>query len=394
MQSATQQVMEDSLFKRCAERAPVYDRENRFFSEDFEELRSAGYLLMPVPSELGGRGMTLPQVCCEQRRLAYSAPATALGLNMHLYWVGLAADLWRAGDKSLEWILREAAAGEVFAAGHAESGNDIPVLLSTTKAERVEGGYRFYGRKHFGSLSPVWTRLGMHAMDASDPAAPKIVHAFLPRDTPGYRIEETWDVMGMRATRSDDTVLEGCFVPDRYIARVVPAGAAGLDAFVASAFVWALSGFATVYSGLARYALDRTIETVKTKRSIALTRSMAYHPEVQHAVAEMAIEMETIEAVIERAARDWADNRDPAKTGELLLRVVAAKHRAVESAWKVVDTALELAGGFGIFRAAGLERMFRDARLGRIHPANSFLAHELIAKLTLGINPDEQPRWG
>ena len=120
MQAATQQVMSEELYKRCAERAPVYDRENRFFMEDFEELRLAGYLLMPVPSELGGWGMTLADVCREQRRLAYYAPATALGLNMHLYWMGVAADLWRAGDKSLEWMLREAAAGEVFAAGHAE----------------------------------------------------------------------------------------------------------------------------------------------------------------------------------------------------------------------------------------------------------------------------------
>ena len=54
----------------------------------------------------------------------------------------------------------------------------------------------------------------------------------MPRDTEGYRIEETWDVLGMRATRSDDTILDGVFVPDRYVARVVPAGAAGIDAFV------------------------------------------------------------------------------------------------------------------------------------------------------------------
>lgn len=394
MQAATQQVMSEGLYQRCAERAPAYDRENRFFTEDFEELRLAGYLLMPVPSEMGGWGMTLPEVCRETRRLAYYAPATALGLNMHVYWMGVAADLYRAGDKSLEWMLRDAAAGEVFAAGHAESGNDIPVLLSTTRAERVEGGYRFHGRKHFGSLSPVWTRLGMHAMDTSDPAAPKIVHAFLRRDAQGYRIEETWDVMGMRATSSHDTVLEGCFVPDRYVVRVVPAGSAGLDAFVGTMFVWALMGFANVYVGLARYALDRTVQTVKAKKSIAITRTMAYHPEVQHAVAEMVIELETAEAMVERAAHDWAANRDPSRTGEMLVRVVAAKHRAVESAWKVADMALELAGGFGIFRAAGLERLFRDARLGRIHPANSFLAHELISKLTLGINPDEQPRWG
>src|SRR5258708_24827437 len=132
MQAAAMIPVTDALLARCGERAAMYDRENRFFQEDFDELRAAGYLLSPIPAQLGGRGMTLPAVCRQQRRLAYYAPATALGLNMHLYWLGVAADLWRAGDKSLEWMLREAAAGEIFPAGHAESGNDVPVLLSTT----------------------------------------------------------------------------------------------------------------------------------------------------------------------------------------------------------------------------------------------------------------------
>src|SRR5678809_994403 len=201
-------VLNEEMLARFASRAATYDRENRFFTEDFEDLRAAKYLLMPLPPEFGGAGMTLAQVCREQRRLAYHAPATALAVNMHLYWLGVAADLWRRGDASLEWILREAAAGEIFAAGHAESGNDIPVLLSTTKAERVEGGYKFTGHKHFGSLTPVWTRFGLHGMDTSDPAQPKIVHAFMPRDTSGYTVKKTWDVLGMRATSSDDTVLE------------------------------------------------------------------------------------------------------------------------------------------------------------------------------------------
>ena len=225
-------VLTEEMLARFESRAATYDRENRFFKEDFEELRAAKYLLLPVPPEFGGAGMTLAEVCREQRRLAYHAPATAVAVNMHLYWVGVAADLWRSGDASLEWILREAAAGEIFAAGHAESGNDLPVLLSSTKAERVEGGYNFTGRKHFGSLTPVWTRFGMHGMDTSDPAHPKIVHAFMPRNAPGYTIKETWDTLGMRATRSDDTVLENAFVPDRYIVRVSPAGAAGMDAYV------------------------------------------------------------------------------------------------------------------------------------------------------------------
>src|SRR5689334_10859405 len=136
----TKSVLTDEMLARFGERAARYDAENSFFTEDFEELRAAGYLTLPVPRELGGAGLTLAEVAREQRRLAYHAHATALGINMHLYWVGLIADLWRAGDKSLEWVLKGAMNGEVYAAGHAESGVDLPLLLSTTKAERVDGG--------------------------------------------------------------------------------------------------------------------------------------------------------------------------------------------------------------------------------------------------------------
>jgi alkylation response protein AidB-like acyl-CoA dehydrogenase len=294
MTGTTFLISEETL-QRCWERAPAHDRDNSFFAQDFRELQEAGYLRLAVPAELGGLGRTLDGVCREQRRLAYYAAPTALAVNMHLYWTGLAADLWRAGDRSLEWLLRGAVDGEVYAAGHAESGNDVPVLLSTTRAERVAGGYRFTGRKSFGSLSPVWTQLGIHGMDTSDPAQPRIVHAFMGRDAKNYTIQETWDVLGMRATRSDDTLLDGVFVPDERIARVVPAGAAGLDAFVLGVFAWALLGFGNIYYGLARRVFDLTIERVKSKTSAALSRSMAYHAEVQHAVAEMALDLEAIE---------------------------------------------------------------------------------------------------
>jgi alkylation response protein AidB-like acyl-CoA dehydrogenase len=390
--STTGSLLTDEMLARFAARASRYDQENSFFAEDFDELRQAGYLRLAVPVALGGSGLTLSAVVREQRRLAYHAPATALAINMHLYWTGVAADLWRQGDKSLQWLLEDAVKGAVYAAGHAESGNDIPVLLSTTKAERVEGGYRFTGRKSFGSLTPVWTSLGIHGMETSDPSAPKIVHAFMPRDTEGHRVEETWDVLGMRATRSDDTILDGAFVPDRYVARVVPAGAAGIDLFVLSLFAWALLGFGNIYYGLARRAYDLTLASVKTRRSIGLSRSMAYHAELQHRVAEMTLALDPIEPHLERVAADWdAGVNHGAAWPKTIFSV---KYHAVESSWKVVDLALEAAGGFGIFRRSGLEQLFRDARLGRIHPANSMLTHEIVAKTVLGISPDETPRWG
>jgi alkylation response protein AidB-like acyl-CoA dehydrogenase len=143
---------------------------------------------------------------------------------------------------------------------------------------------------------------------------------------------------------------------------------------------------------MAQRALDMTLDQVKKKRAIALTRSMAYHPEVQHGVAEMGIELEGIGPHLDRIAEDWSNGVDhgamwPAK-------LFAAKYHAAEASWRVVDRAMDLSGGFGIFRRAGLERLFRDARLGRIHPANSMLTHEIVGKSLLGISPDEQPRWG
>src|SRR5438477_1363598 len=148
----------DEIIEACGQRASTYDRENAFFQEDWDAIKGSGFLNLNVPKEFGGLGMSVMGVSQELRRLANRAPATALAVNMHLYWTGIAADLHAKGDKSLEWMLRESVAGEVFAAGHAEAGNDLPGLLSTARAERVEGGYKFYGHKMFGSLTPVWTR--------------------------------------------------------------------------------------------------------------------------------------------------------------------------------------------------------------------------------------------
>jgi alkylation response protein AidB-like acyl-CoA dehydrogenase len=386
----SQPILSEDLLHRFAERSGGYDRDNRFFYEDFNDLRQAGYLTMPVPRELGGAGMTLAEVCREQRRLAYYAPATALGVNMHLYWVGLVADLWRRGDRSIEWLLKEAMAGEVFNAGHSERGNDLPVLLSTSTAERVPGGFRIIGHKMFGSLMPVWTRMGLHATWADAEGGPKIVHAFLPRNHDGYRIVETWDTMGMRATRSDDTLLDGAFVPDEYIARIVPAGTA--DAFILGIFAWALLGFANIYCAVAQRAIDLALPAIKSKTSLAVSRTMAYHPEFQHMAAEMMLAFEPIAPLLDRVAAEWSEGVDhganwPAK-------IVGAKYHAVEACWKIVDNAMELSGGAGMFRANELERLFRDARCGRFHPANTFLVHEIVAKTALGIDLGEQPRWG
>ena len=385
-------LLSQDILDRCRERAPGYDAENRFFFEDFEELKDAGYNTMNVPKELGGSGRTLSEVCHEQRRLAMYAPATALAINMHLYWCGVAGDLLSSGDDSLEWMLKEAAAGKIFAAGHAEGGNDLPLIYSSAKAEKVDGGYRINGRKSFGSLTPVWDYLGVHAMDSTNPDAREIVHVFMPRDTEGVEIKETWDTLGMRATRSDDTILDNVFVADQHVGRVVPAGWAGIDLFVLAIFAWAEPTFGNIYYGNALRAFELAVSMIKDKSSVPMTRSMAHHAEVQHSVAEMALELEAIGPHLDKVAEDWTNGVDHGPAWGV--KLVAAKYHATEASFRVANKALEVAGGFGIFRQSGMERIFRDARLGPVHPANSWVAHELLAKAALGVDLDEQPRWG
>ncbi len=387
---APKTIVSDEMLEKFAERAPGYDRDNKFFKEDWEDLKKAGFLTANVPADLGGRGLRLSEYCRELQRLAERAPATALAINMHLYWTGTAAEMRRLGDPSLEWILREAVAGEVFAAGHAETGNDLPIFLSTAKAEKVDGGYKITGHKMFGSLTPVWTRLGFHAMDSDDPKGPQIVHGFLPRDTKGYKIKETWDTLGMRATRSDDTILEGAVCPDKYIGRIVPAG--GADLFVLCLFAAALSGITAVYLGIAHRALDLAVASAKKRTALAVTRTMAYHPEVQHEIAEMRLRLEAIDAQFDRLINDWDANVDYG--GEWPLKIVATKYNVVEGAKEIVDKALTLSGGTGMFKVSELERLYRDVRCGGFHPANSLLTHEIVGKITLGIDLGEQPRWG
>jgi alkylation response protein AidB-like acyl-CoA dehydrogenase len=204
-------------------------------------------------------------------------------------------------------------------------------------------------------------------------------------------VVDTWDTLGMRATQSHDTVLDRAFCPDELTPVVCPAGFAGAGSFHVAVFAWALLGFAAVYLGAARRAYDITIEKLPTRSSVALTNSMAHHPEAQHLVADMRIALDAAEALLERTAGDWAAGVDH---DDWPVRILSARQTVINNAYQVVDTALDLSGGAGAFRANRLEQIFRDVRMGRFHPGNTLLAHELIGKMCVGVDPDSKPRWG
>ncbi len=381
--------LSDDLLAAVHDRAAEFDRQNRFFHEDLDDLRAAGYLKAAAPVEFGGWGLTLPQILQEQARLAYHAPATALAVNMHLYWVGTAAYLWRRGDHSIDWILEEAVAGKIFAAGHGEPGNDLGLAGSSVVAEPLaDGAYSFHGRKIFTSLSPVWDWLGVHGLDSSDPANPRIVHAFIRRQDPGHRTEETWDAHGVRATKSDDTVLEGVIAPGRYVARVLPAGPPS-DPFIDGIISSAVLPIGAVYYGVARRAFDLAVEGAKRRISPALNgRTYAHHPQTQTEIAKASIELDSIWAYLSQVADEWVRGEDHGLLWPT--KLLGAKQHAVDGARRVVERATKVAGTSSLSKRAEIERLSRDVRSGPFHPPNTDATHDLIGQIHLGVFPPVQ----
>lgn len=378
------------MLERFRERAASHDQHGTFPTHDLQELASIGWLRALAPVDVGGLGLDLATFATAQRELARYAPATALATTMHHYWVGTAATLHAVGVPIAERMLGWVAAGEILASGHAEPGNDVPIALSTTRAERVVGGWRLHGRKMFGSLGPVWDRLGFHAMDAGQPDAPMIVHGFIRRDTPGVTVVPTWDAHGMRATESHDTVLDGAFVPDRDVLCVVPAGPPS-DPAIGAMFIWAGTLIANVYVGIAERAVELACGEATSKSSIGLAgRTMAHHPLIQHHVAAMHLELDAARKVLDRVGHDVTTGVDHGPAWSI--EIFGAKWRASTAAIKVVDLACEVVGGASFSRRHELERLSRDVRAARFHPGTDAYTHEVIGKALLAVDMTG-PRW-
>ncbi|SDK89909.1 acyl-CoA dehydrogenase family protein [Arthrobacter sp. ok362] len=377
-------ILSGPLLERIRGRAAGYDRDNAFFHEDLADLQAAGYLLIFVPAADGGLGLGLAEAAQLQRLLATAAPATALAVNMHLVWTGVAQVLAARGDSSLDFILQEAARGEVFAFGNSEAGNDSVLFDSRTEAvPQPDGGYSFTGRKIFTSLSPAWTRLGIFGKDSSaQDGAGELVHGFITRETPGYEILPDWDTLGMRASQSNTTLLDGAVVPADRIFRKLPVGP-NADPLIFAIFACFETLLAAVYTGIGERALTLGVEAVKRRTSFKNGgRSYAQEPDIRWKVAEAAMAMDALYPQLSRVAADVDELVDHGS--QWFPKLVGVKVRATETARTVVDLAIRVSGGSSYFRGSELERLYRDVLAGMFHPSDDESAHNTVANAWLG----------
>ena len=374
-------VLPDDLLARLRARAAAHDRANTFPEDDLAELSASGYLAILAPVELGGAGLGLAEASVLQQRLATAAPATALAINMHLVWTGVAKVLADRGIDSLRFVHEGAVAGEVFAFGISEAGNDLVLFGSDTEALPLEGGgYAFTGTKIFTSLAPVWTQLGLHGLDTTSPDAPKLVYAFVPR-TEQVVTRDDWDTLGMRATQSRTTELHRVVAPaDRVVRRVDPGP--NPDPIVFAIFSVFELLLASVYTGIARRALDVAVETVGRRRSKRSGKAYSQDPDIRWRIADMALAYDALPPQLAALCRDVDTLADHGARWFSLLAGV--KHRAVTTAKAVVDDALLASGGSAYFASSELSRLYRDVIAGMFHPSDPESAHATVASAWLG----------
>jgi alkylation response protein AidB-like acyl-CoA dehydrogenase len=373
-----------------AARAGDYDRAGDFPVEDFADLRTAGLFGLMVPPQLGGVGAGFADYARVAYELARGNGASALVFNMHASVTGAlgavteeVAEALGVPDEALaarDRLLADAAKGSWYGVAMSERGAGSRLSQLATIYEPVEGGYRIKGAKTFCSGAGHADAYLVAARSASDQS---VVSQFLvPADVEGLQVEKTWDSMGMRATSSHDIHLDLVVPADRLLG-----GVEGLALVVAQLMPhWLIASYAAVYVGVAQASIDAAVEHLQARK---LTHLPAVRARVGRADAQVAA---TRLAVFD-AARRVDDEPGDEETNRAVWR---AKLLAGTTAAEVAASMLEAAGTSATRRGHPLERLYRDARCGSLHPATSDVCADWLGIAALGGDPDRDgsaPRW-
>lgn len=355
-----------SLGKAFATRANDYDATDTFAAENFREIKSAGLLSIGIPAELGGGDASYRELCEMLRETARHCSGTALALAMHTHPIAAAIWRWRKGDKApVEGLLKRVAGEKLMLL--STGGNDW--LSGSGTAEKAEGGYYFSGRKRFVSGAEAGDILMTMGCDGDT-----VLHAGIPMKSEGIRIEQTWRTLGMRASGSQDVVLDKVFVPEASVAVRRPAGVWHPFFHLVSLVAWPL--IYSVYRGVAEKLRDETVSLAMRKRQDDDTQLQI--GALETAMAVVTATHEQMVAIAETAA--------PGET--VSASMMTLKRAMTEQMLSAANIAMDAAGGSAFYRAAGIEKLFRDIQAARYHPLTMQPQRRLAGRVALGFTAD------
>lgn len=348
-----------------ARRAADYDAHDTFAAENFAEIKAAGLLAAGVPAEFGGADASYRDLCEMLRETAHHCSGTALALAMHTHPLMANVWRWRREKAPVEGLLKRVAGEKLMLL--STGGNDW--LAGSGSAEAVDGGYRISARKRFVSGAEAGDLLMTMAIHGDT-----VLHAGVPMKSEGVRIEKTWRTLGMRASGSQDVVLDKVFVPEAAVAVKRPAGLwhpfFHLVSMVAFPLIY------SVYRGVGERLRDEAVALAAKRRSDGDTQLLVGQMEAALAAAVAAHEKMV----------DIADHATPG--AETSAQVMTLKRAMTDSLLALGNAALDAAGGSAFYRVNSVERLFRDLQAARYHPLTALPQQRLAGRLALGLDAD------
>ena len=344
-----------------AQRASGYDRDASFPTENYDDLRRAGFLGLCIPERYGGMGADFVAYALVSEELGRHCGATALTFNMHTCTVLVTGEIadqltWSAAEQTFIEQRRERLFRGVLDDGsiHAQPFSEGLASGATagvaTRATPVDGGFRVTGRKIFASLSTAADFHNVHAMVQGEDV---VRFLGIPARAEGLRLEGDWDPLGMRGTVSHNLVIDDVFVPEEN--EWMPPGAFE-QLSVRWPFFYLTLSF--TFLGIARAALDFTQSYLRGETPGAPDRRDNHVK--QMGWAQMQLAYERAQALLYRVLGELTVDPSP----EQVRRAWAAVATVMETAPEVASTAIRVCGGRSLLRPLPLERYYRDARCG------------------------------
>jgi indole-3-acetate monooxygenase len=357
------------------------ERIRRVPPEVAKALAAAGLLQMFLPRSMGG-----PELAPLTVFRAIEEISKADGS------VGWCAMIATAASLALGWL--PADIGRQFC-GQPADFRCAGSLRPLGRADPVDGGYRVRGHWNFASGIDHANRLFCTCivMDGDKPqltgaGTPRVRAMWLPSDR--ATVQDTWSVVGMRGTGSQDFIVDDVFVPAAHSCFIgEPAIEAGPLYNPRLVFVTLFSTVAANSLGIARGAIDAFIELAARESSTRSTDVLRDRPFVQARLAEAEAILNAARAyVVDAVGTFWEavcnDAPDPSiAIAQARLAIVHAMHEAVRS----VDLVFHAAGTNAIYCRNPLERYFRDIHVAVQHNSAFPAQYESAGKVLMGLRP-------
>lgn len=351
-----------------AGRAQHADDGDQFVGANYESLKAAGLARAGVPAELGGGGADVRELAAMLREIARHCGSTGLAFAMHTHQVAIPAWRWRHQKvAAVEPLLRRVAAEGLILL--SSGGSDW--IGGSGWAVKVDGGYRVTARKVFTSGAPAGDILMTTAVVKGDGAADTVIHFPVSMKAAEVKVLDNWHTLGMRGTGSHDVLIEDLFIADAAVAVSRKAGEwhplFQVIATIAFPLIYA------AYLGVAESARDIAVDLAKRKQPTRHAMALAGRMDTALRAAQMA----------HGWMLDVVDRNAP--SAETVNEVMIGRTLLANNALETVELAMELAGGSGFYRSAGLERRFRDIQGARYHPLQAGPQAEYAGAIALGL---------